>query len=116
MKSKTKTDLFEAITKVNAKPKQNLMLIELSYNTKLVLPHDAGVQVMAALKDAELLEDNYGKPSKIWPLGKDNIRTSVLGHQYYEDIKVAQLLGITPEEVNELRNPTPQPDIVSETV
>jgi hypothetical protein len=108
MKSPTKTEIFEAITKVNAKPKQNLMIIELSYNTKLVLPHDAGVKVMAALADAELMEDNYGKPTKIWPLGKDTLRTAVLGHQYYEDIKVAQLLGITPEQLNELRAPTPE--------
>lgn len=105
MKSKTKTEIFEAVTKVNAKHKQNWMIIELSYSTKLVLPYDAGVQFMTSLKDAEILEEGYSKPTKIIPIEKEAFRTSLLGHAHYEDIKVAQLLNISVDELKEARNP-----------
>ena len=105
MKSKTKTDIFEAIAKVNAKKEPNHFLIELSYNKKLVLPHDAGVAFINALKDAELMTDDYGKDPWIGPLDKDSIRVSSLAHAHYEDIKVANLMGITLQDLHEARMP-----------
>lgn len=105
MKSKTKTDIFEAISKVNAARKPNYFIVELSYNRKLVLPHDAGVALINALKDAELMHDDYGKDPRIEPLDKDSIRVSSLAHAHYEDIKVANLMGITLQDLHEARMP-----------
>ena len=110
MRSKTKTDILEAIAKVNAKKEPNHFLIELSYNKKLVLPHDAGVAFINALKDAELMTDDYGKDPWIGPLDKDSIRVSSLAHAHYEDIKVAALLKISLQDLHEARSGTPQRD------
>ena len=105
MKSKTKTDIFEAITKVNAPKKPNFFLVELSYGKKLILPHDAGVAFVNALKDAEMMTDEYGKDPWIGPMEKDTIRVAPLPHAHYEDIKVASLMGISLQELHEARNP-----------
>lgn len=79
------------------------MLIEVSYNTKLVLPYEDGLQVVAALKNAEILEESYGTRPQILPVGKDAFRTTTLGYEHYEDIKVAALLNVTLEELHEAR-------------
>jgi hypothetical protein len=107
MKLKNRTDVLEAVKQVNAKKQPNLFIVELSYNRKLVLPHDAGIALINALKDAEVMNDDYGKDPLIGPLEKDSIRVSSLAHAHYEDIKVAQLLNITLQELQNSRIPQP---------
>lgn len=107
MKLQTRTDILEAVKKVNEKTKSNYMIVELSYNRKLVLTHDAGVALINALKDAEMMVDDYGKEPFIGPLDKDSIRVSSLAHAHYEDIKVARLLNITLQELQTSRIPQP---------
>ena len=110
MRSKTKTDILEAIAKVNSKRPANFFLIELSYNKKLILPHDAGVAFINALKDAEMMTDDYGKQPWIGPMEKDTIRVSSLPHAHYEDIKVAALLNITLQDLHDSRSGTTHKD------
>lgn len=105
MKLKTRTDILEAVKKVNEPIKPNYMIVELSYNRKLVLTHDAGVALINALKDAEMMIDDYGKEPFIGPLDKDSIRVSSLAHAHYEDLKVARLLNITLQELHDSRMP-----------
>lgn len=107
MKLKNRTDVLEAVKQVNAKKQPNLFIVELSYNRKLVLPHDAGIALINALKDAEVMNDDYGKDPLIGPLEKDSIRVSSLAYAHYEDIKVAQLLNITLQELQNSRIPQP---------
>lgn len=107
MKLKTRTDVLEAVKQVNAKKQPNFFIVELSYNRKLVLPHDAGIALINALKDAEMMNDDYGKDPFIGPLDKDSIRVSSLAHAHYEDIKVARLLNITLQELHDSRIPQP---------
>ena len=107
MKLKNRTDVLEAVKQVNAKKQPNLFIVELSYNRKLVLPHDAGIALINALKDAEVMNDDYGKDPLIGPLEKDSIRVSSLAHAHYEDIKVARLLNITLQELHDSRIPQP---------
>jgi hypothetical protein len=104
---KSRTDIAEAIKQVNAKKQANFFIVELSYNRKLVLPHDAGIAFINALKDAEMMNDDYGKEPLIGPLEKDSIRVSSLAHSHYEDIKVARLLNITVQELHDSRMPQP---------
>ena len=89
---------------VNTKPKDNKLLIELAWNKKLVLPYDDGMAIMKALKNAELMMDEYGKDPQIVPVAKDDFRTSTLAHDYYEDIKVARLLNISLQELHDSRS------------
>jgi hypothetical protein len=105
MKLKNRTDIFEAVKKVNEQIKPNFFIVELSYNRKLVLPHDAGIALINALKDAEVMNDDYGKDPFIGPLEKDSIRVSSLAHAHYEDIKVARLLNISLQELHDSRMP-----------
>ena len=88
---------------VNTKPKDNKLLIELAWNKKLVLPYDDGLTILKALKNAELMVDEYGKDPQIVPVAKDDFRSSTLAHQYYEDIKVAALLHVTLQELHDSR-------------
>ena len=107
---KSKTEITAALAKVSQKPKPNYLVIELSYNRKLILPHEAGIAFINALKEAEMLMDDYGKDPVIGPLDKDSIRVSSLAHSHYEDIKVARLLAISLQELHDAR--TFQPETV----
>jgi hypothetical protein len=100
---KSELEILDAIKKVNSKKQANFFVVELSYNRKLVLPHDAGIAFINALKDAEMMNDDYGKEPFIGPLDKDSIRVSSLAHSHYEDIKVARLLNITLQELQDSR-------------
>lgn len=88
---------------VNSKPKDNWILIEVSWDKKLVLPYDQGMVLLAALKNAELMTDEYGKDPKIVPIAKESFRTVTLAHQHYEDIKVAALLNVSLQELHDSR-------------
>ena len=101
---------LDAALELVKKPRQpNFLLIEISYNTKLVLPYEDGMKVIAALKNAELLEDSYGQRAQIHPIGKDAFRTVPMAYEIYEDIKVATLLNVTVEELHKARmQPLPE--------
>jgi hypothetical protein len=109
---KSKTEIADAIKAVNAKRKPNYMIIKISWNNQLVVPYEAGLTIMAALKDAEVYCDDYGKDPMITPLPQDGFRSSILAPEFYEDIKVAQLLGIKVEELHAAKMHTPEPETV----
>ena len=89
-----------ALKKVQAiKPKENLMLVTLSYDKKLVLPHKDGLALMASLANAESLVSEWGKKPRIEPLEKDSITATLLSREGYQDIQMAHLLGITLDEL-----------------
>lgn len=91
--------LAEATKKVQAeKPKENFMVIHLE--AKLVLPHKDGLAFMAALAQAEKLNDGYyDTPKGIHELDKDTIRATMLSRQEYERHKMAALLGVTVDDI-----------------
>lgn len=88
---------------VNTKPKDNKLLIELAWNKKLVLPYEDGLAILKALKNAELMIDEYGKDPMVVPIAKEDFRSTTMAHQSYEDIKVAALLHITLQELHDSR-------------
>lgn len=103
----------EALKAVRSnKPKENLMTIEIEYNKQLILPYKDGLALLATLERAEVLHAPYNKPPSIVGLDDtDRFKSAVMPYQSYEDIKVANLLGITVDEVKEARKPKqPEPE------
>lgn len=105
---KSKTEIAEAIKAVAGKRKPNMMIIKISWNSQLVVPYEDGMVLMAALKNAEVYGDDYGKNPSITPMPSDSFRSSILAAEFYEDIKVAQLLGISLEDLHAAKNPQPE--------
>lgn len=90
-----------AAKKVQAKkPKENYMVLEFSY-TKLVLPYKDGLVFMTALLNAEELTDPYSGEHRIGPVKRDVVKSSLMSYQDYERIKIANLLGVTPDDLKE---------------
>lgn len=79
--------------------KEGYMLINLAYNTKIVLPHKAGVVFLESLALAEQLHEEYQKPHYIGSMNRDIFTTSLLSRQEYENYKMATLLGIAVSDL-----------------
>lgn len=95
-------DYNEALKKVTAiKPKENYLLIEISYDKTMVLPHKEGVLFLTSLANAELLEDSYGKPKRFTEFNKDMLKVSMLSAKEYQRIKIANLLKVDPKDLLE---------------
>ena len=96
-------NITDAVKKVRAeKPKENLMLLRLNYDTQLVLPFKDGLVILGALANAEKLCDNYGKQKRIVGVDKDAFSSTLLPYQEYEQIKISALLNISLDEVKEM--------------
>lgn len=92
----------EAIKKVQArKPKGNFMVIKVSYDLKLVLPHAEGIAFLASIANVEQLNDPYNQNHSITPLERSKLEITTLSQEEYEHHKVAALLGITVNEAKE---------------
>lgn len=95
-------DYAEAVKKVQAKKlKENFLLIEMSYDKKLIMPYKEGVAFISSLANAEQLNDPYSKPKTITGLDREAIKSSVLSYEEYERIKIAALLNISLDEVKQ---------------
>jgi hypothetical protein len=92
----------EAAKKVNAeKPKDNYLVIEFSFDEKLVLSSKDGIAIIAALANAEKFTNHYNEGDKITPLPQGAITTRSLSHKEYIKIKIAGLLGVKVSELVE---------------
>jgi len=93
-------DYREALKKLQtAKPRDNYMLIKLSYETSLVLPHKDGLAFLGALNAAEQFNDPYNKPHTISELERSKIVVSPMSYIEYERYKIAAILNISVDEV-----------------
>ena len=92
----------DAIKKVQArKPKGNYMIIKMAYDFKVVMPHADGIAFMAAMANAEQLNDPYNANHSIVPIERGKLEISTMSQDDYEHHKVAALLGITVSEAKE---------------
>lgn len=90
----------EAVKTVQSqKPKENYLIIQLSWDTKLVLPYKDGMVFISSLSNAEILESDYQKGKKIVPIKSDQLSTNILSTTEYQHIKIANLLGVNSDEV-----------------
>lgn len=71
----------------------------------LVFPHALGLQVLAALDQAEKTNApySYSNPPTIRRLDSQDLEVTPLSHEEYQDIHVAQLLQLKQDEVREIR-------------
>ena len=90
----------DAVKKIQTnKPKDNFMVIETSYNNKIILPYKDGVVFLTALNNAETLVESYGDKTRINGFGRDSIVSRIMSYEEYEQIKVANLLNISVDDV-----------------
>mgnify|MGYP003604519122 CR=1 FL=1 len=99
------TDKYKAAAKrVNAtKPSENFMVVQLSYGTKLVLSHKAGLALIAALENAELFKESYSDKCKIIPIERDAISTQFMSLQEYQQIKIANILNVPLGDIQNIQ-------------
>ncbi len=94
-------DYDEAYKKVQAiKPRDNYLVIEMSYDKKIVLPYKDGLAFMAALSYAEQLNTPYNERHSIKSLETDGIQSRIMSYQEYQRYKIAALLNI---EINDVK-------------
>lgn len=79
------------------------MRIDLTYNTFLVLPHAEAVTFMSLLKSAEYLEERYGAPPIIRPVGKEDLKFSLMSAPERRMAHMAQLLNVPVSDLDQLR-------------
>lgn len=92
----------DAVKKVQSKkPTDNYMIIETRYNIKILLPYKDGIAFMSALVNAEEYKESYGENTKILPMNKGLLTTSLLSREDYELIKVAALLNMSVDQLKE---------------
>lgn len=100
-------DKYQAAAKeIKAKkPPENYMVFQLSYDTKLVLPHKAATAFLAALENAEIFKDSYSDKCRIIPMERDAISASFMSAHEYQQIKIANLLNVDLSEIQKIQLP-----------
>jgi hypothetical protein len=95
-----KQNYEDALKKLYSKtPKDNFLVIEFDYSKSILLPYDEGLKFLGCLKTAEMFNEQYNKPKSIEAFDSSRFKTRILSRKEYEDIKVANLLGVTVEEL-----------------
>lgn len=84
--------------------KPNLLLLTLDYS-QILLPYEDGLRLFEYLKNAEALEATYNtEHTKIKNFDGSSVKMGLFSYKQYQDIKVAQLMGITYKELLEGKN------------
>jgi hypothetical protein len=95
-------DYAAALKKVReTKVKPNYLSIKMGYE-RLVLPYADGIQVMAALANAEQFKDQYNDKARIAPIDVTLFETAILSGHEYEQYKIAALLNVPIKDVKEM--------------
>lgn len=94
-------ETLEKAIKLRKKPEDNMMIIEMNYGNKCILPHADGMRFIEAIKNAEALIDEYNKPPRIEPIDRARFVINMLSSHEYNQIKMASLLGVTLNEIKE---------------
>lgn len=85
-----------------AKRESSYWLIELDWGRKLILPHAAGIQFLAALEGAEVLEGQHTNNVRVRGLSKDLLEIRPLSAADYRRYKMAALLDLSYDAVKEM--------------
>jgi hypothetical protein len=86
------------------KPSGHFMMVEISYDKKLVLPYKAGLALMESLQEAQIIQYGYGtKPDRISQIDSKTILASPMSIQEYQDLVIATLMMVTADEVKKQR-------------
>jgi hypothetical protein len=86
------------------KPPENYLVVTLNYDTKLILPHKAGLAFMAAIENAEVFKDSYSDRCRIIPLERDSINSSFMSDTEYQQIKIANLMDVSLSDIQKIQS------------
>lgn len=75
--------------------------VDISYSLKLILPYKEGMALLAALEQAEELENEYSKPA-IKPVSYDSFTVKPISHEDYCLYKMASLMDLTFDEMKKM--------------
>ena len=91
----------EAMTKISLgrKNPNNFLKVQLSYGFYILLPYKEGITFLETLNHAEEYELNYGSSPTIAPIKPNQFMVSILSEEDYRDTKIANLMGVTLEEL-----------------
>ena len=90
----------EALKKVQSeKPKDNFMLVNIGYDNNVIVPYKDGLAIVAALANAELLQEGYSEKTRITEFDRRTFNPKILSRAEYERIKMAMLLGVEPKDL-----------------
>jgi len=102
-------DYSKAKKEVQArKKKENFLVLSVGYDLKFVLPYKEGTLLVEALGAAEQLHGRYGDPKRIGEIDRDQISITPMSVEEYERHKIAALLNVTVDEVQQFEK-APQP-------
>lgn len=95
----TSTEMLEKYTKAKEdvakqKVKDNFIIMQVSYDQKLVIPYKEGMELISALSKAEVIHLPYTGPHRIKPVEQDTFEFNVMSHVEYEKYKMIALLGL----------------------
>jgi len=105
MKQVTELDVPEeeyekALKEAKTKPGQSYLLLEFRF-VKFILPYDQGIKVLEGLKNVEAMKEIEWGYHKVCPTDSEHdIKTKVLTHEAYIDMKMRNILGITKKPDN----------------
>ena len=91
--------ITEAKKKELLKPPPNKLCISLAYDIDILVTMEQGLKILEALEDAEMYEHKYGEDPKISSIGKDQFSFKIFSQEEYINIKMANLLNVTVEEL-----------------
>ena len=80
-------------------PSGSHVLCKPTYGNTFILPFKAGLTLMSCLENAEVYIYNYNKPPEIRGIRQEDMTISMLSISEYQQIRAAQLLGISVEEL-----------------
>lgn len=96
---------FARKTIENQKQQDNFMVINVSYDNKLILSHKDGIAFLSAVARAEKFKDDWGDSPKVLPLDRNYITSSLLSPEEYHQIKMAQMLNVSLKDLQEALQP-----------
>ncbi len=69
----------EALKKVQAeKPKDNFMLVNIGYDNNVIVPYKDGLAIVAALGNAQLLQEGYSEKTRITEFDRRTFNPKIL--------------------------------------
>lgn len=88
------------------KVEKNKLIIDFNYKPILV-DYEDGLKILAGLQNVETFKSDYKGGGEITALtlGNDNINFKLMSHRDYVDIKTANLLHISLEELRTAEDP-----------
>lgn len=103
-------DLNQALAEIKTKNKnqpRGWMACTIGYKEYLV-PYDAGVKLIQALENVQVIDKAYSTPSKVGPADRDDFKFMPMHDNDYIALQLSQLMQISFNEAREALYGTPK--------